>query len=144
VALTYPQSKEGKYAQKRYTELERKPFSTDFDFKKDPGDQYILVYNFFNDNIEESKYEEFKSDLALAIEDESGLELTLSEEIYDQDQTLVTIKGLKSKLGAQGLAEKFINNAKVNKNFTYFVISQKNYKIAQINKNLDEFLNKTN
>jgi len=30
VALTYPQSKEGKYAQKRYTELERKPFSTDF------------------------------------------------------------------------------------------------------------------
>jgi len=144
VALTYPQSKEGKYAQKEYTELERKPFSTDFDFKKDPGDQYILVYNFFIDNIEESKYEEFKSDLALAIEDENGLELTLSEEIYDQDQTLVTVKGLKSKLGAQGLAEKFINNAKLNKNFTYFVISQKNYKIAQINKNLDKFLNTTN
>jgi tetratricopeptide (TPR) repeat protein len=144
VALTYPQSKEGKYAQKQYTKLEKKPFSTNFDFNQDTEDQYMLVYNFFNDNIEESKYEEFKSDLALAVEGESGLDLTLTEEIYNQNQILLTINGLRSKLGAQGLAEKFINNDKVKKNYSYFVMSQKNYKIAQINKNLEEFLNKTN
>jgi hypothetical protein len=45
-------------------------------------------------------------------------------------------------LGAEGLAQKFIKNAVFGENLTYFVISEKNYKIAQINKNLDEYLAK--
>jgi tetratricopeptide (TPR) repeat protein len=144
VALTYPQSQEGKYAQEQYKELKKKPFSSQFDMKPDPNAEYILVYDLHNQSIDEAKVQEVKSNLTAAIQNEQGLELSITEDVYNQNQTFVTINGLKSKLGAEGLAEKFIENAIIDKSFTYFVISQKNYKIAQIHKNLDEYLEKIN
>lgn len=143
VALTYPQSQEGKYAQEQYNKLKRKPFSSQFDMKPDPNAEYILVYDLYKE-ADEAKIEEIKANLTTAIKNEEGLDLSLNEDVYNQNQTFVTINGLKSKLGAEGLAEKFIENAIIDKSFTYFVITQKNYKVAQINKNLDEYLEKTN
>lgn len=143
VALTYPQSQEGKYAQEQYNKLKRKPFSSQFDMKPDPNAEYILVYDLYKE-ADEAKIEEIKANLTTAIQNEEGLDLSLNEDVYNQNQTFVTINGLKSKLGAEGLAEKFIENAIIDKSFTYFVITQKNYKVAQINKNLDEYLEKTN
>lgn len=143
VALTYPQSQEGKYAQEQYNKLKRKPFSSQFDMKPDPDAEYILVYDLYKE-ADEAKIEEIKANLTTAIQNEEGLDLSLNEDVYNQNQTFVTINGLKSKLGAEGLAEKFIENAIIDKSFTYFVITQKNYKVAQINKNLDEYLEKTN
>ncbi|WP_019037160.1 hypothetical protein [Psychroflexus tropicus] len=142
VALTYPQSEEGKYAQNRYRELERNPLSSQFDMKPDQQADYLLVFDFHQDSIAANKIQEVKENLSQALQEEEGLELNLNEDIYDQNQTLLTINGLKSKLGAEGLAEKFIKNAIIDKNLTYFVISQKNYRIAQINKNLDDYLDK--
>lgn len=143
VALTYPQSQEGKYAQEQYNKLKRKPFSSQFDMKPDPNAEYILVYDLYKE-ADEAKIEEIKANLTTAIKNEEGLDLSLNEDVYNQNQTFVTINGLKSKLGAEGLAEKFIENAIIDKSFTYFVITQKNYKVAQINKNIDEYLEKTN
>jgi len=142
VALTYPQSQEGKYAQKQYKELKRKPLSSVFDMKPDPNADYLLVFDLNKENAEESKIQELKNKLQASIQEEEGLDLSLSENIYSQNQTLLTINGLKSKLGAEGLAQKFIKNTVFGENLTYFVISEKNYKIAQINKNLDEYLAK--
>nr|WP_245686437.1 hypothetical protein [Psychroflexus sediminis] len=142
VALTYPQSKEGKYAQEQYNELKRTSFASEFDMQTGPDTEYMLVFDFDKSSIKDSKREEVKSNLSVAIQNEKGLDLSLSEEIYNQNQTLVTINGLKSKLGAQGLVNKLIKNAIIDENFTYFVISKKNYKIAQINKTLDEYLAK--
>lgn len=141
VALTYPQSEEGKYAQSLYKELEKKPLSSQFDMTSDPDASYLLVFDFYGDEGA-SDVSEVKEKLAVAIQNEEGLDLGLSEDVYNQNQTLLTVKGLKSKLGAEGLAEKFIANAVIDENLTYFVISQKNYRIAQINKNLDKYLEK--
>ena len=142
VALSYPQSDEGKYAQKQYKELEKKPFSSQFDMTSNPEAEYLLVFDFEGNDIKQPEIEELKASLSSAIEMEKGLQLEISEDVYNQNQTLVTINGLKSKLGAEGLAEKFIKNAIIDKNLTYFVITQKNYRIAQINKNLDVYLEK--
>ncbi|MFO7745185.1 MAG: hypothetical protein R6V36_07365 [Psychroflexus sp.] len=142
VALTYPQSQEGKYAQKRFEELKRNPPSSEFDMKPGPDEGYLLVFDFNKNNTEESQIQELKNKLEASIQDEQGLELSLNVNNYSQNQTLLTINGLKSKLGAEGLAEKFIKNAIFDKSFTYFVITEENYKIAQINKNLDEYLEK--
>lgn len=144
VALTYPQSKEGKYAEELLNALKNKNFSSQFDFETNPEDDFILVYNFHKDSIEESKYQEFKLNLEQAIAAEEGLNLDMNEEVYSKEQTLITVNGLGSQLGAKGLAEKFIKDAKIDEKFTYFVISQKNYKTVQVNKNLDQYLEKKN
>jgi hypothetical protein len=142
VALTYPQSEEGKYALKRYNELENKPFSSQFDMSPNSEAEYLLVFDVNDNHRDPTKIEELKANLSSAIVQEKGLQLEVNEDIYSQNQTFVTINGLKSKLGAEGLLEKFIKNAIIDKNLTYFVITQKNYRIAQINKNLDEYLEK--
>jgi hypothetical protein len=102
----------------------------------------MLVFDFNEQITNESKIKDFKNELNTAIQNEIGLNLSIGEDIYSVDQTLVTIYGLNSKLSAEGLAEKLIKNAIIDESFTYFVISQKNYKIAQVNKNLDEYLAK--
>ncbi|MBZ9627058.1 hypothetical protein LB450_02985 [Psychroflexus sp. CAK1W] len=140
VALTYPQSKEGKYAQEKYRELKNASFSAEFDMEPDPDAEYILVFNFNRKAIQESEIEEVKKNLSAAIQKEEDLELSLREDVYNQNQTLVTIDGLKSESSAETLVKKLINNAIIDKNFTYFAISQENYKIVQINKNLDDYL----
>lgn len=141
VALTYPQSQEGKYAQEEYNELKEKSFSSPFDMTPDPNSEYLLVFD-FNYETKQSKIDDIKENLSVALNNEKGLDLSLNEETYNQNQILITIKGLKSKLGAEGLAEKFLENKIIEKSFNYFVISQKNYKIAQVNKTLDEYLEK--
>lgn len=142
VALTYPQSQEGKYAQEKYNELKKKPFSSEFDMQESSDAEYLLVFDFKNDVVEKSEIQDIKDKLSSAIQNEKGFQLKLSEDSYNNNQTLVTIYGLRSKQGAEGLVEKLIKNAVIDENFTYFVITQKNYKIAQINKNLDEYLEK--
>lgn len=142
VALTYPQSQEGKYAQEEYAKLKKKSFSTEFDMESDPDADYLLVFDFKNDMTEKFKIQEVKNNLSAAIQNEKGLNLNISQDVYNQNQTLITVKGLRSKQGAEGLVKKLIENAIIDKSFTYFVITQKNYKIAQINKNLDDYLEK--
>lgn len=142
VALTYPQSQEGKYAQEKYKELSSNSFSSEFDMEPNPNADYLLVFDFKKNVFEEARIQKVKADLTAALQKEQGLQLSLSEDVYTNDQTLITINGLRNKLAAKGLAEKFIENAIIDKSFTYFVISQKNYKIVQIHKNLDEYLMK--
>nr|WP_235923429.1 hypothetical protein [Psychroflexus aurantiacus] len=140
VALTYPQSKEGKYAQEQYKQLKDSSFSSEFDMDPAPDSEYMLVFKFDTKATPESKIHGIKEDLLAALQKEPGLNLSLNENNYTPNQTLITLKGLRSKAAAEELAEKFIKNAIIDKNFTYFVITQQNYKIAQRHKNLDDYL----
>jgi hypothetical protein len=68
----------------------------------------------------------------------------INKEIYTSSQNFVVISGLNSLLGAQGLAEILIKEGKISKDFNYFAISDENYSIVQIYKNLDQYLNHLN
>ncbi len=141
VALTYPQSNEGKYAQEKYNELKSKSFASEFDMQPTPDAEYLIVFDFKSDVLNTSQMQEFKNNLSSAIEEEEeGFQLKLNEDVYNKNQTLVTINGLRSEQGAIGLVEKLIESKKIDKSLSYFVITQKNYKIAQINKSLDQYL----
>ena len=142
VALTYPQTKEGKYAQEQYTSLKDKPFIAEFDMS--PDSEYMLVFNFTKDGTTTIKREQLKAKLSSILEDEKGLNLSLSQEAYNTKQVLVTVSGLKSQLSAEGFVEKLVKNDVINKSFNFFVISQKNYKIVQMHKFLNQYLAKIN
>lgn len=138
VALTYPQSDEGKFAQQKFRDLNQKV--REGKFMPDMEEQnYKLVY-YFADNQQIS---EFLEQLEAGFETlEYNFDFT--EEIYKADQKFVVISGLSSLLGAQGLAEILTKEEQISKNFNYFAISEENYSILQIYKNLDQYLNHLN
>ncbi len=137
VALTYPQSDEGKFAQKKYNELRSiRPQN----FVPDTDDStFKLVYYFDN----QKEQEEFDKLLKEAFE-ELKLNYKVTNEVYTSTRRFAVIDGLKSLLGAKGLAEIFIKEDYLSQNFNYFAISGKNYDVVQIYKNLDEYLNQLN
>jgi len=138
VALTFPQSDEGKFAQKRYNELKSKV--TPSQFKPDTDDKiYKLVY-YFSDN---QVLEDFIKQLNISFE-KLEYDFKINKEIYTSSQNFVVISGLGSLLGAQGLAEILIKDGEISKDFNYFAISDENYSIVQIYKNLDQYLNHLN
>lgn len=137
VALTFPQSDEGKFAQQRYNELQKLRTNT---FKPDGEEQsYKLVY-YFSDN---TTTDDFAGELNTAFED-LQYNFKVTQETFNASQNFVVIDGLNSLLGAQGLAEKLVKEELLSKEFIYFAISDENYSTLQIYKNLDEYLNHLN
>lgn len=137
VALTFPQSDEGKFAQQRYNELQKLRTNT---FKPDGEEQsYKLVY-YFSDN---TTTDDFVGELNTAFED-LQYNFKVTQETFNASQNFVVIDGLNSLLGAQGLAEKLVKEELLSKEFIYFAISDENYSTLQIYKNLDEYLNHLN
>jgi tetratricopeptide (TPR) repeat protein len=137
VALTYPQSDEGKFAQQKFNELRQ---ITPPSFRPDTDEQkYKLVY-YFDDQLEKEEFQNLLDDALLELE----LTYKVTQEVYTSTRQFIVIDGLSSLLGAQGLAEIFIKEQYLSKNFNYFAVSDENYNIIQIHKNLDEYLNKLN
>jgi len=138
VALTYPQSDEGKFAQKKYQKLNQKVRKDQF--KPDTDNQnYKLVYHFKDSQL----MDEFSEQLQSGFET-LEYDFKTTEEVYKSDQNFMVIHGLKSLLGAQGLAEILIKEGELSKDFNYFAISEENYSIIQIYKNLDQYLKQLN
>lgn len=134
VALTYPQSDEGKYAQEKYNELQKLRNS---EFLPDNDQQqYKLVY-YFNGQAELSDFTQALQKGLTELENN----FKITQETFSSNQNFVVVDGLNSLLGAQGLAEILIKDEYLSKKFNYFAISEENYSILQIHKNLDEYLN---
>jgi len=137
VALTYPQSDEGKFAQKKYNELRRlrpKAFADD----KEQSD-YKLVYYFDTSHSRE----DFISQLDSAFV-KLEYDFKITQETFNSSKNFVVIDGLSSKLGAEGLAEILVKEDWLSTGFDYFAISEENYNTLQIHKNLDEYLKHLN
>lgn len=138
VALTYPQSDEGKFAQKQYNELKQKLRSKGFEADTEDK-RYKLVY-YFSDADELTS---FKPKLQTAFES-LEYDFKTTEEVYNSSQNFLVIHGLGSLLGAEGLAEILIKEELISKEFDYFAISEENYSTIQVYKNLDEYLKQLN
>lgn len=134
VALNYPQSSEGKDAQKIYAtvlpQLENKEFVNQ-------GENWKIVYAFTKEESELAA--KLQENLSKAIDEYHYDYMSVSTDYYDPNTNFVIIHGLKSQLGGRGFAEVLKEHKKYKIKRPYFEISSPNYRIIQIHKNLVDY-----
>ncbi len=145
IALTYPNTEEGKKAQKiiqnaipvlakkEFVEDDKsKKFNVIYQFDKNSGEDIDAFIKILEEEVAKIKY----------------YDLLTSKDIYDENTTFVVIHGLKSIQGASGFVE-FLQSDKKDKRGRlvkskitkpYFAISSPNYAIIQRHKNLNSYL----
>ncbi len=135
VALTYPQSDEGKQAQDIYGRVLPSMSSTEF---KAQGDQYKIVYRFDRAQVQEAEL--YLETTKAALANFPKEQLQASQDYYSPQEQFVVIHGLKSPLGAKGFAETLAADQSYGVDRPYFVISSENYRVVQWHKNLIDYL----
>ncbi len=140
VALTYPNNPEGKKAEQMIAEqlpkLEPKEFSPEtdskgtsnwkvmFPFRRSDNQMALKLMELLEKSIVDLKYKN-----------------SVSKDIYDLENQFVVVHGFKSKEFALGYAELLKNNKDYRVAHKNFVILSDNYKIIQVHKNLQDYLN---
>ncbi|WP_449564825.1 type IX secretion system periplasmic lipoprotein PorW/SprE [Luteirhabdus pelagi] len=139
VALNYPSSKEGKQAEEIYAQnlpqLAQKEF-----IPNEASEKWNVAYRFTIEN--EAEAQALKEKLDEAIADYNYTNMSTSVDYYDPSTRLVVIHGLNTKMGGRGFAEVLKDNKKYKINKPFFEISSENYKIIQVHKNLEDYLNR--
>jgi tetratricopeptide (TPR) repeat protein len=136
IALNFPNTEVGKSAQKLVTDAEALKIPEVFLSEKGLVD-FKLIYRFKNTEV--AAMDNLKKKLTEAFENEN-FTFRSSTDVYNENDKLVVVHGLNSKLGAQGLGDLMANpenDYKVSKPF--FAIASENYKITQVYKNLDKY-----
>lgn len=136
IALTYPNTEEGKRAQEIMSTvipvLANKAFVND-----DSAKHFNVLYKF--DISEKEQIEDFVKQLDEALAKVSYYDLSTSIDFYDANTTFVVVHGLKSLSGAQGFAE-ILKENKLKIDRIFYPISSPNYEVIQRHKNLNEYL----
>lgn len=141
VALNYPNSDEGKQAQHIYSSILPKIETTKF-IADDKGDKWKLVYKF---SVDEAKAaQKLKATLDKALSDLKYTNMETSIDYYDPQTALVIVHGLNTLLGARGFGEVLNEKKEYKIERPYFEISSPNYKIVQIHKNLEDYIQRNN
>ena len=137
VSLNYPSTEEGKQAQQIYSNT--LPLLAVKDFVPEEGtNSWKLVYKFSTEDAEAAQ--QLKEKLDKAIEDFRYTNMTTSVDYYDPQTRFVIVHGLNTKMGARGFGDVLKEKKEYKIKHPFFEISSPNYKIIQIHKNLDEYL----
>ena len=136
IALTYPNSEEGKRAETILSEvipvLGKKQF-----VDNSQASHFNVLYPFDANQTEDIKA--FVEKLNDAVSKVTYFDLTTSVDVYDANTVFVVVHGLKSAEGASGFAELLEENKhKIVHDF--YSISSPNYEIIQRHKNLNDYL----
>ena len=136
IALNYPNSPEGKKAEKLIQEAI--PLLSSAEFVSDEQDnKFKVVYPFYEASNEEIS--EFQGVLNEILGEIYVYKLHTSKDVYDKNTTFVVVHGLRSINGARGFLE-FLGENKEKISRSHFPISSQNYQIIQIHKNLESYL----
>lgn len=140
VALTYPQSEEGKKAEQIVKQSLPALKNTTFTENENEA-VFYLVYPFEVGKDEMALELQQKLDAAIA---DKGYEnqFYTSVDFYTPQQFFVIVHGLQSKLGAEGFGKILEKEEDYQIEHTNFSISDSNYQIIQVHKNLDAYLTK--
>lgn len=138
VSLNYPNSKEGQQAQNIYDQVLPGLESVNFN-QNDREERWKLVYQFSKEEQEEA--EALKEILNKAISDLHFSNMKVSMDYYTNDLNFVVVHGMSSKLGTQGFGETLRDKKEYQIKHPFFAISSSAYKIVQIHKNLEDYLN---
>ena len=137
VALNYPQSTEGQKARELLNtaipSLPAAEFTTD-----SSATSFNLIFPF--EKAWEAEAEKFSDRLAEILQELNYSHLKISEDVYDTQQLLVVVHGFGSPERAKGFAELLSVNKKYQIDKNSFYISTPNYRIVQIHKNLENYL----
>lgn len=143
VALTYPNSEEGKQAQEIYNKTIPALKFNQF-VPEEEGTNFKLLYQFVA--TEAALLPDFKTKLDNAIKNyKYENQMYTSIDYYTENQLFVVIHGFDSKLGAEGFGAILASPTKENAAFKITKpsvgISTENYKIIQIHKNFQDYIN---
>lgn len=137
VALSFPQSAEGKKAQELFTNS--LPVLAGKKFKKaDISDSFNLVFPF-----EKSKAKEvavFQKKMESVLKEPEYDYLDVSVDVFNPQLIFVVVHGFQSSAKARGFTELLSKNKKIQIDEESFYISNSNYGVLQIHKNLDAYL----
>jgi tetratricopeptide (TPR) repeat protein len=136
IALNYPNSPEGKRAEEMMQTV--MPLLANKEFVDNNSTSNFKVLFEFK-NASETDIKNFIEPLTKAASRVNHFNLTTSIDIYNEDTKFVVVHGLKSIDGARGFTE-FLKESKHNISKPYIAISSPNYKVIQIHKNLQEYL----
>lgn len=137
VALNYPNSPEGKQAEKIYSQDLPKLAFTDFASDRD-AKRWKMLYAFSQDEKEAA--EELSELLNEKLEELNYQSLKVSIDYYDEELLFVVVHGLRSRLGVQGLAERLKEEEENPIERLGVEISSENYAKVLIHKNLEDYL----
>ena len=137
VALSYPNSEEGKQAESFLTNDLPKLESLKFYAAKPLS--WKIIYK--AGNPDEKNTKSLQDKIKKFIVDKSLKKITTSYDIYTMDKNFIVIHGMKTKDYAIGVASilKEFKDYKVSEQA--YIISSDNYKIVQIKKNFEDYLN---
>ena len=136
VALNYPNSQEGKFAEELLKTTV--PAMEDLKFYAVKPLSWKILYK--SDNPEDKSTKALQAKIKKFIEERSLDKLSSSYDIYTMDKNFIVIHGLKDLEYAKGIASilKEFKDYKVTE--TAYIISNENYKIVQMKKNFEEYL----
>ena len=135
IKLNYSSTIEGKKAEIILTEVLPTVKNEEFAENK-LANNYKIIYQFDSKSID--KIESQKEGLKKYISNVDYLDLTISQDFYNNIITFVVVHGLKSYDGSLGLSERLESSIDIQAD-SFFVVSSENYKTIQIHKNLENF-----
>jgi tetratricopeptide (TPR) repeat protein len=137
VALNYPQTDAGKKAQELYNtsipKLENDQFEPEIN-----QSNIKLLYSFKNEEKEQAGL--LKEKLEQAILDLGYKDLSTSIDVYNSANLFVMVHGMEDLSRAEGFAELLKINTKYKVKEEPIVISSGNYRVVQLHKNLDNYI----
>jgi len=140
VALTYPNSEEGKKAEALLQEAI--PALADRQFlPEDDALFFNLIYGF--DTDETKAISKTMADLNTVIKDITYYDLSVSLDVYNSEKVLVVVHGFKNLAAASSFGNdltKTRNKKRPAVKREFFAISSPNYAIVQRHKNLESYL----
>jgi hypothetical protein len=136
VALTYPNSEEGKetelFIANRIPYLESLSFNSEFPLS------WNILYN--ADNLEDKNIKALLVKLNKFAKERTIEKLTVSIDIYTIDKNFIVIHGIKTLENARGIAQVLKEFKEYKIANSSVVISSENYKVVQVKKNIDEYI----
>jgi len=137
VALTYPNSQEGKETE---TFIATKiPLLEALYFNAEIPVSWKIIYAPAN-SLDEKSLKPLLDKLNKFAKERTIETLTVSNDIYTIDRNLIVIHGIKTEENAKGIAQVLKEFKEYKITEPSIVISNENYKIVQIYKNLDEYI----
>lgn len=137
VAVTYPQTQEGQKAQnivnKTIPELKGLEFTAD-----SLQTNFKLIYPVENSQSQQAV--DLKEKIEKAISELDYSRLSVSLDVYDNEQNFIVVHGLESKSKSLGFQELLQTNKNYKIEKEAFVMSAENYRIVQIRKNLKNYM----
>ena len=138
VALNYPQSEEGKKARQLYDEA--LPSLAEKAFQQDSSAHSFKLIFPFQKSQEKVTAADFRRKLEDLLQDSGYFHLKVSSDVYNPKQDFVVVHGFSTPSEAEELMEELSVDQDYRINRNSFYISTPNYRIVQIHKNVDSYL----